>query len=452
MSARWSVSKKAWYSLVAILAGVLGLGSLCQTAYAKTISTVFDASIPDSFKTDINFAVAEWNELLPTMPFTTTITFDLKNIGGPGDAGLTTYDTLDDKGRVKTSTIDFNTHATFFLDPTPADDSKFQLRESALRQNAAAAPDTVVSGLAGPAAIADAMGKWDLVSVAKHEIGHALGIGLNGSDPAGYKLFENAVTAGSGGGFHGFNIGSQFASLFPSGKLPVARIPTTDSHYDGRAQGGVFNNTEMASPGFQRGQRSLVTDLDILGVGSIYNLGENDITLDRITSIDESANFTRGLTFAPTPGTLFLCETPGLALAPGNCASRAALFSDAVVFNQTGPTAGTAMMDSDLPDVGEGASPGDLVSIFFNTPFFSMSEPGIENGTQTFFYEPSSGQPGFDLGSDLVIYQITSDIVPEPGTLLLFTTGILLLGAAVRRRRSRPSGLSATLPPPATSA
>src|SRR5262249_8504039 len=74
---------------------VLVVGSLCQTAYAKTISTVFDASITDAtFKNDINFAVAEWNELLPAMPFTTTIMFDLKNIGGADTAGLTTYNTL----------------------------------------------------------------------------------------------------------------------------------------------------------------------------------------------------------------------------------------------------------------------------------------------------------------------------------------------------------------------
>jgi hypothetical protein len=252
----------------------------------------FDASISDAtFKADINYAVGQWNALFQGSPFTTAITFDQKNIGAATLAGLTTYNTLDGSGRVKTSTIDLNTTASFFADSTPGNNSEFNMQSSYLRQNAPAAPYSSLSGSVGGATAAAALGKWDLVSVAEHEIGHALGIGYNAGDPAGYTLYANAVTAGSGGGFTGFNISGSLANLYPTDILPVLRIPINGSHFDGSVQSGVFNNTLMADPGFAQGQRSLITDLDLLGIATMDGLTGDQVFLP---------------TAVPEPGTIGL--------------------------------------------------------------------------------------------------------------------------------------------------
>jgi hypothetical protein len=153
-------------------------------------------------------------------------------------------------------------------------------------------------------------------------------------------------------------------------------------------------------------------------------------------NIDEFQNDTVMLPFVPQQGTLSLCENPSVLLSPITCEAPA---SDTVVF-LAGATTGVALLESDLPEPGTPAAPGDRVLLIpFPAPFFSIGEPGAENTTQTLLYTPALGQPGFALvGGAPVSYAITSDEVPEPATWLLIAAGLVRVACLIRTAPIKP--------------
>ena len=259
----WFVA--VWISLLAL--------PLPRPADASTITVQYDATVGAGAQTDFNFAAAAWMAALPSNRIDLTLHVTFAAIGGAGLAGRTTYNSIDANGFVSDATIELNSNATFFLDPTPGTNNEFNMVRSLINRNPATV-DEVESGFVGGATLAAAMGVWDALSVDEHELGHALGIGFNGTDPAGYTLYENEVTANA----NNINVDGVFASLFPSQILPILQIPVTGSHFNGGVDAGI-NTTLMAVPGFGLGQRSLITCVDILGVGSVYDLEDTEISL-----------------------------------------------------------------------------------------------------------------------------------------------------------------------------
>jgi PEP-CTERM motif-containing protein len=169
------------------------------------------------------------------------------------------------------------------------------------------------------------------------------------------------------------------------------------------------------------------------------------------------------LDFPPHPGILAICErvsgqpvigrqqkvnNPLNGLCPGgNAQNIFTNVSDEVRF-RVNPN--QAIMISDRTEGLEeafGADTGNFLgpaNVPPATDFFQITEPEkpeLATGEETFTYIPLA-EPVLEPGNfvfpsrDLAQYQITSDIIPEPGTLSLFATGILLLGAGVRKRRS----------------
>jgi len=274
--------------------------TLMSPVEATLITPVYDESyiiggknVTDAMKSNFNAAVDLWETALPTNNINLKIPVKLSTNFSEFESGLTTYEKKDNtSGFITEALIEFNNFDQWFFDPTPNENSEFDMKSSELNTNSATT-DKVNSGRFGDAILDAAKNVWDFLSVAVHEIGHALGIGFNASDPAEYVLYENEVTNDD------INIDPIFAMLFPNNQLPVLDIPVAGSHFDGSGPNNIFDNTLLADPGFQRGMRSNPSDLDILAVGSVYNLGENDIKLNQIPVLEPP-------TSVPEPATISL--------------------------------------------------------------------------------------------------------------------------------------------------
>ncbi len=284
---------KTAFTLRHVLTGTI-LASALSSAQAATIVPDFVAAYnfggglgnqTAGVIADVNAAIGYWNSVLPTPTHTLTIDIRLANLGNDNNAGNTVYTTKDAQGRVNRARLDFNSNTQlWWFDPSPDNSSEFTLSSTYLNKNPNT-PDTTLSGCQGPATLAAAQGKWDFLSVAIHEIGHALGIGFNGTDPANFTLYSTEVADGD------IDIDAAFSGLYSGAILPVLDIPVTGSHYNGTASAGDFNLTTMATPGWGRGTRALITDLDTLGIASVYDFAQNDVVLTHAL-VPEPSSFT----------------------------------------------------------------------------------------------------------------------------------------------------------------
>jgi len=113
------------------------------------IVAVFDASVTPAQRVVIQHAVNEWDAILQSRgvnPASYTVSFSYGTLGGRiGSTGVSIALT----GELISANTAFELNVDWFVDPTPADDSEFS----------SATPPTGV----------------DLLTVARHELGHALG-------------------------------------------------------------------------------------------------------------------------------------------------------------------------------------------------------------------------------------------------------------------------------------
>lgn len=172
---------------------------------------------------DIFQAAADWWVEAYADDFTLTLHFGWSSLG---DGGPLAAHTLIAQGgtpnRETEGTIRFNNDFNFFLDATPHDNSEYQ---TFTESTADLGGGTLNTGRVFTDPAGDAAGRYDLLTLAKHEIGHSLGLSLANDSFAGGDItvggslpFAGSVIPVPSGSHIGIN-----TSLMASGLAPGVR-------------------------------------------------------------------------------------------------------------------------------------------------------------------------------------------------------------------------------------
>jgi hypothetical protein len=126
------------------------------------INATFDPSVTAAQRVVIQQAIDEWQAIVQNAGSTRNpypITFSFTNLGpGSGTLAFTTTSVDRSSGDLLSANMSFNTQTTFFVDPTPGSDCPF-----------------IQGCCVPPACQPPPPNSFDLLSVARHEMGHAVG-------------------------------------------------------------------------------------------------------------------------------------------------------------------------------------------------------------------------------------------------------------------------------------
>lgn len=258
-------------SAVTITADYSQLGTVYQLSNGQ-LSNVNSAGATDVtgfFKSNVTTAINYWQNAV-LLPWSTTYTFLLAPLAGAvGDNAIQSFDA---NGRPVSSVLrvdSFNAgnpgdgnEVTFYVDPTPTNNSEYA---PIVSTSVSLGGGSVNVGRIGNASSSPALDGYDLLSLLLHEIEH--GLGFSSSSPR----WNNVVNAA----------GDTLTVPTSVSGLPSSfAIPVTGSHIDGTANGGQFNNTTIALPGFESGQRALLTAADIYAICAIEGCNASQVNTD----------------------------------------------------------------------------------------------------------------------------------------------------------------------------
>jgi hypothetical protein len=239
-------------SAVSITADFSQLGSVFQdtSGILYSSSAAGRTDVTSLFQLDVNAGISYLqNSIL--LPWNTTITFTLANLSSDqavGDSSITAFDA---NGRASASDIRVDTgNLALFLDPTPQTNSEFSMstKDATLGGGAVNVSRFGDAVTGGPAA-----DRWDMLTLVVHETEHSLGFS-GGSD-----LFLAAAGA-TGSANRSILIPKSISGMPGSFSVPFV---SGSAHIDGVTQNGLFNDTVVAEPGFDVGQRALPTAVEL---------------------------------------------------------------------------------------------------------------------------------------------------------------------------------------------
>lgn len=255
-------------SAVFITADYSQLGTVYQLSNGElsNANSVGAIDVTNIFKSNVTTAINYWQNAV-LLPWSTIYTFQLAPLANAvGDNAIQSFDI---NGRPTSSVLrvdSFNAgnpsdgnEVTFYLDPTPTNNSEYA---PIVSTSAALGGGSVNVGRIGTASSSPASDGYDLLSLLLHEIEH--GLGFSSSSPR----WNNVVNAA----------GDTLTVPTSVSGLPSSfDIPITGSHIDGSANGGQFNDTTIALPGFESGQRALLTSADIYAICAIEGCNTSQV-------------------------------------------------------------------------------------------------------------------------------------------------------------------------------
>lgn len=226
--------------------------------------------VTELVKSNINVAIDSWESAI-LKDFELEIQFTFASLTDVGAVGLHTLLEEDATTNfIKKSKIEFDltSQTNWFFDPTPYSNEEFDDIVDFDQDG-----DGVIEGREGVAiAGKGAVGKWDFLSVVKHELAHALGLSGDGTLYAAERADDDI-------------------DIDPELMSALTTIPITGTHFDGNATvndvPNLFDRALMAVPGFDVGERSTQSDADILAIASVYNLKKDEINLNPKQEVPE---------------------------------------------------------------------------------------------------------------------------------------------------------------------
>lgn len=246
-------------------------GQLFETAGAgrADVTSLFQSNVSASFTYLQNsLQIPSWNH---------TVTFKLFDfaaamINADGDSQVTGED---GNGRTSSSTIRIDSSASshFLLDPTPFDNSEYNLSST----NAMLGGGTVNVARFGMA-LSGGPGenRTDLLTLFLHETMHSIGI----TDIARFENLPNVGPAGMAGGPNrNLVIPTSLTGFSSNFNLPFL---SASPHIDTFANGGLFARTVTSEPGFGEGDRALPTGVEIYALALINGAGPGQFNTDLV--------------------------------------------------------------------------------------------------------------------------------------------------------------------------
>ncbi|WP_239795605.1 PEP-CTERM sorting domain-containing protein [Candidatus Nitrotoga arctica] len=277
-----------------ITADYSSLGTVYQDGGGVLSNTLGGTDVTDIFKSNVQTSLNYWQNAILLNSWNMTISFKLDNLSALSAAGISQLDSFDGNTRPLTTTIRVDSSATpFYIDPTPADNSEFTLADFTILSG------TVNSGRFGAAVGTPANRRYDLLSLILHEMEHALGFDASNASNTRYT----SVINGAGDILTVPTLVSGLGSPFD--------IPVIGTHIDGTANGGIFNNTSLALPGFNFGERALLSGVDIFAICTIEGCDASQLNTNPsavLRSVDVSPSA------VPEPDILLLMSVAGLGM------------------------------------------------------------------------------------------------------------------------------------------